>query len=367
MRSCLIGFVVLCLASSVVLAGVPGDVNGDGVADAADVSCAVQVAFDPTASCATAQSDYVRTIVVSPVVGDSIASGTRLVDLLDGITDASPVNQYLLKVEPGVYYLTAGRRVVMTPFVDIEGSGEAVTVISRAGSPSLNTGTVVGADNAELRNITIENIGTTDYAVAIYNNSASPGLSHVTATARGGTQGNVGVYNFQSTPRTRAVTVAATGGQIAYGVYNNDCSPLLRELDVEAADGTSWSFAVYNYNGAEPLIEDSSLRVSGPGNGHTIRNTASASVELVRVTAIAEMGGEGIAVYSLANNAPRSLKIVNSVLRGGFSAIAGGDTFMTIYVGASQLDGGIYNFQNSVYHCAAAFDGGFLSLSSSCQ
>ena len=47
--------------------------------------------------------------------------------------------------------------ITMERYVDIEGSGELNTKITYHGSVSSATGTVVGADDAELRWLTVEN------------------------------------------------------------------------------------------------------------------------------------------------------------------------------------------------------------------
>ena len=62
----------------------------------------------------------------------------------------------------------------MEPYVDIQGAGEGVTKITYGGSGTWNLGTVIGADNAELRFLTVENTGGDTYAIAINNSSASP-------------------------------------------------------------------------------------------------------------------------------------------------------------------------------------------------
>lgn len=62
---------------------------------------------------------------------------------------------------------------------------------------------VIGASNAELRSLTVQSEGnsTNIYATAIYNNDASPTLSHLTITASGGTGANYGVSNnYSSSP-----------------------------------------------------------------------------------------------------------------------------------------------------------------------
>jgi hypothetical protein len=75
----------------------------------------------------------------------------------------SSTNPCLLKIMPGVYDI-GNNSLQMQPYVDIEGSGEKVTVIS--GSLSSNqtslavtNGLLNGANNAEVRFITIKNIG----------------------------------------------------------------------------------------------------------------------------------------------------------------------------------------------------------------
>jgi hypothetical protein len=166
------------------------------------------------------QGKYVRTVVVSPVPGDAVASGTALLMALGGIDDASATNPYLLKIEPGVYDLGTSA-LVMKEWVDIEGSGELVTTIKRSGSSSGATGTVVGASNAELRWLTVENTGGNTYAVAIYNSDVSPRLTHVTAiaTASGGTY-SYGVRNDSSSVTMTNVTASASGGGDNQGVLN---------------------------------------------------------------------------------------------------------------------------------------------------
>ena len=96
-------------------------------------------------------SGYRNVIVVAKSGGDF----TSIQAALDSITDASDTNRYLVWVAPGVY----NERVTMKPYVDIEGAGEQVTRITYGGSSNPDTGTVVGANDAELRFLTVENTG----------------------------------------------------------------------------------------------------------------------------------------------------------------------------------------------------------------
>ena len=58
----------------------------------------------------------------------------------------------------------------MKQWVNISGAGQKATRIIAAGSSS-NTGTVIGASNAELSNIRVDNTGGNTYAIAISNDN----------------------------------------------------------------------------------------------------------------------------------------------------------------------------------------------------
>src|SRR5829696_8493450 len=53
-------------------------------------------------------SAQIRTVLVSPVPGNPIASGTALQNALAGISSPSDTNRWLLKIEPGVYDIQSG-------------------------------------------------------------------------------------------------------------------------------------------------------------------------------------------------------------------------------------------------------------------
>ena len=154
------------------------------------------------------QQKYGNVVVVAKSGGDYTSIQAALTD----ITGVSDTNRYLVWVAPGIYTET----VTMKQYVDIEGAGELLTTISSGGA----AGTVTGANNAELRFLTVRNTGGVSAAVAIFNNFASPWLTHVTATASGGTN-SYGVYNAASSPTIQNSTVRASGGTNSYGIYNS--------------------------------------------------------------------------------------------------------------------------------------------------
>jgi hypothetical protein len=172
---------------------------------------------------------------------------------LNSITDAIATKPYLVRVAPGVY----AEQVTMKPYVSIEGAGEGTTIIKFTGSnisPQLEntSATVIGANNAELRFLTVQSDGTGKiYAIAICNRAASPKLSHLTLIAAG---------------------VVSTGCNSGLSNYSSS-APVLTNLTINAAGGVDYSFGVYNYSSSSPTIYSS--RITGVTN--SVNNTNSTS------------------------------------------------------------------------------------------
>jgi len=170
-----------------------------------------------------------NTLVVAKSGGDF----NTITAALSSISDASEGNRYLVKVMPGVYTET----VAMKHYVDIEGSGELSTRITYTGSANEDAGTLVGASNAEVRFLTVENTGGNNQAIAILSYGTSLRLTHVTATARGGTS-NVGVEYVYSSPTMTSVSASGSGGTFSYGVVNKWTSSVIRDSVLSASGGT---------------------------------------------------------------------------------------------------------------------------------
>ncbi len=116
-------------------------------------------------------------------MGTDSENGQALRNALLRITDASATKRYLLQVEAGTYDLGGGydtSTLVMKEHVDIQGAGELGTVIT-----SRSPLTVKGASNAELRFLAVRNTLSSSRAIAIYNDSASPRLTRLTAESIG--------------------------------------------------------------------------------------------------------------------------------------------------------------------------------------
>ena len=158
---------------------------------------------------------YTHTLFVHPDENVNKA-GTGLLNVLSGITDNSASNPYLIKIEPGIYHLGTGS-VPMKPYVDVEGSGEGVTILTSTNSSGY--GTVIGADHSELRFLSVTNTGGGQQSVALFSESTSPRFTHLTAAATGGSE-NYGIHISNGSPVLTNVTATASGGAQSFAVGN---------------------------------------------------------------------------------------------------------------------------------------------------
>lgn len=168
-------------------------------------------------SLASAQS---RTVVVSPVAGDPVASGTALRNALANIPSPSSTNRWLLKIEPGIYEMQSNS-LQMRSWVDIEGSGIGVTTI-RANSTSFNINTVLGASEAELRMLTVEATGGPSVGVgqvaAMRNIQGSPRVSKVKFLTQAVNSDAWGMVNISTAPQIEECEFNVSGTRINSGV-----------------------------------------------------------------------------------------------------------------------------------------------------
>jgi len=214
---------------------------------------------------ASAFASYTRTVVVSPV-GTDTQNGTALLNALSGIADASQTKKYLLYIEPGTYNLGSST-LQMKEHVDIQGSGEGTTLITSSTSAIQDTcakGTVLGANNSELRFLTVRNTGTataSSCVVAILDVGASPRLTHVTALATASQSINIAVFNAaSSSPTMTDVTATASGDASNIGVRNGFSSPTIKQSTLSG----SFSSLLQESNSANDTAKVALTQLVGP-------------------------------------------------------------------------------------------------------
>jgi hypothetical protein len=318
----------------------------------------------PSPVATAANFGYVSTVLVGPV-GTATQNGTALLNAMAGITTASSTNPYLLKIEPGIYDIGTSS-LQMKQYVDVEGSGENTTVIT--GHIDSNTsGVLQGASHAEIRFLTVQNTGGGTYAIAIYNTSASPKITNVTASASGGGVVHTGVHNegvyneSSSSPTMTNVTISASGATTNYGVLNYSSSPTMTNGTISASGGGgSANYGVFNNISNSTMTNGT---VTASGGTSSINNGVwnhSSSPTMTNVT----ISASGTTTYGVASDGSGTIMINNSVIIGLTMTIYN-DINTTTRVGNSKLAGGPVSTSGTTT-CAGVYDENYTFYASTC-
>jgi hypothetical protein len=328
-------------------------------------------------------------------------------------TTPSAENPCLLKIMPGVY-IVGTSSVQMQQYIDIEGSGENTTIIQGSVDSSF-TGIVNGANHAEIRFLTVKNTGGGEYATAIYNASAAPKITNVTATASGSNE-SIGISNFNnssptmtnvtatasgspyncgvrnlisSSPIMTNVTAIASGSASNHGVANyNTSSPTMTNVTATATGGDSYNRGVYNENSSpimtnvtaiasgssianrgvendnsSPIMTNVSATASGGSDNRGVDNNTSSPI-MTNVAATASGGSNSYGVYNF-NYASATVKINHSVIKGTTNSIFN-NSAATIFVANTQLDGGVV-FNEGTITCVGTYNASYVALDTICQ
>jgi hypothetical protein len=292
---------------------------------------------------ATLAEAQIRTVLVSPTPGNPVASGTTLRNALAAIPSASSADRWLVKIEPGIYDVGA-IPLPMRPWVDVEGSGIASTVVrGSANGSGLNAGTIHGADSSELRFLTVE-ANHPSGAIAIYNPAASPRLYRLRIVAAG--QLAWGVRSATAAPLIDEceISVTSTGGSgsQAYGLVWSAFSGLpsgrsrVLRSQISVVGGQN-SYGVYMTEGqilAE--VRDSRIDVLGGANTYGVYATgpswSGAESLLLRDTIVYSAGSSATATGIRFES---SVGIYLSVFGGWIWAGASPQTFGILQLGTS--------------------------------
>jgi len=259
---------------------------------------------------------YGNTKVVAVSGGDYTDPSVAMDDTswTNNCTSTSPC---LLKIMPGVY--TVSTPVYMHSYIDIEGSGENVTVIGTfRASRSLSTGTVVASGvvgNCQLRFLTVENNGSAPphtsnpFRAAIYTCSgAVVSMLHVTASAQGsggnnygfagsssgltnmtfvtanatnGTETNCAIAAYGSPLTLTNVTATATGSSTAqYGIYDKSSTVTMSSVTANVSGGAvaaSNNYGVYIDTGGTVTMNNVNVTATGTRNVYGIYNNQCTS------------------------------------------------------------------------------------------
>jgi hypothetical protein len=325
-----------------------------------------------------------RTVFVSPVPGNPVASGARLISALAGITGASEADPWLVKIEPGSFDLD-GRSLAMKPYVDVEGSGVGVTVVR---STVEAEGTVKGADFSELRALTVWNTaaaravalsnravsfvargaafrarGGSEFSSAVSSTAAggvfidvdalaedspivtgmssSGGLLHrVRASATGGTRFAYGLFTAVSRGEVFDVQAYAQGDAYAVGIRNEGGAPLLRNVRA-IGRGANISEGIVNGAGSAALLQDVTIEVTqGADFAAGIRNEFS-SMRLTGAVITVDGAGDVFGVVSSFSGTPAVANATLTVRGAGTTVGVQADGTQTTVESSRVESGGI--------------------------
>ena len=227
---------------------------------------------------------------------------------VDSITNATAKNPYLVVIGPGVY--TLSQTLYMKPWVSIIGFGQENTRLtgsigdgqcdySEIGGASTDPGAlIVGADNASLRDLAIENTGSLALqSVGFYNDNSSPTVQDVTITVSG--------TGFCST---------------YYGVQNvNSSAPIMTNMIVTVTgNGAGGTLGVLN-DSSSPVMSTITIITSGGMHNSAVVNRDESAASLNNVTAKALNGSQNIAIENISST-PIMTDVIATAI-GGTSCI----------------------------------------------
>lgn len=229
------------------------------------------------------------------VVAKSGGDFATLTDALASITTASASNPFLIKVGPGIYQ----EIIDVKDYVDIEGSGENITILRGLGgsiSPNINGSSATlrasGDLHAEVRWLTVESDGTGNtMAVSIWASGTTENfrLRNITASAANANTTNFGFYNTSSSPLMNNVTAITNNIATGYSVYNiSSSSPVMNNVTIIASDG-SVNNGIYNIS-SSPEMNNITVTVSDGSQNHGVYNLSSSAPEMNNVTVTASDG-----------------------------------------------------------------------------
>ena len=200
----------------------------------------------------------------------------------------------------------------MKPYVDIVGSGVGTTRLLFPGNTALET--IKGADQTELRNLTVINDGSGTSSFAL------------------------GIQVSNATMSIRNVHVTSSGGTFNYAVYlTSDASATLENVK-STAEGGSSAVALYVFNSAVTVYESI-------------------------LTAIDETNANGI--YMTGSGSPYEVSIVDSQVHSSIRTIRLTTTF-TVQVANSLLSDAAIELNGGTLSCVASRDEDGQELTSSC-
>lgn len=247
---------------------------------------------------------YANIIVVAKSGGDF----TDPLAAINSIADASPTNQYLIKIMPGTYEISSFNT---KESVDIEGSGQGTTVIS---NPN-----VVGVDST----------------FNIYSSSNIRNLSLYTPVSTRG-----------SNPRLSDLTIISSHPEMMTNVAVNNWSPgLVLERVTIQSDG----YGLRNNSGGNTSINNSNISSVNNWSGDAFHGTLAPAYVTIINSTIGNLFNNN---SNYIDSYPATVKIYSSIL----GQVTNWDGYM--YISNTQIQPEYYS-NSGVVKCFSTYDQNF--------
>ena len=301
---------------------------------------------------------------------------TDINSALASISDNSAGNRYVIKVAPGTY--TMSNTIELKDYVDIEGSGEDTTVITCpcgtniAPTISGSSATVraVANINSEVRNVTINNTGLNQNAVAIWTGGTGTGtvrFTHVTANTSGASGTNMAAIWMQggrttlehvtanATPSNQPVLLgaiymqgtgpfnlfdvvaSANGGSSTFGVYANAAATAVFDGVTATAAGPSAVYGLDIAQGAPRISNSTFTATGGVGSNTAYGFYAFASTPTLTGVTISAIGTPATAVGVYVNGFPTAVTMRNADILASSSTSGATTEGILVSNGATSL------------------------------
>ncbi len=254
-----------------------------------------------------------NTVILNADGVNDAANGTALQNTLAGITGSS-TNRYVIRLGPGTYDV-GNTTLAMKSFVDIEGSGQNVTVIT--GNPDgPATVTAFGVTDGEIRSLTVKNTGGGTAAVAI-GTGGSIMITNVSAYASGSTSNHAIENHCPSPPCSNVLLknvyteVVSAGSSENIGILNTANSAVIMVdgiIYVSGTEGTTVgsndNIGIKNVSNNSPIMMDMYVLAGGGANSYGIINDTS-SGQMLNVYAFAtDATGNNTGITNQNSSAP---------------------------------------------------------------
>jgi len=328
---------------------------------------------------------YQNLVIVAKSGGDF----TSIQAAIDSITDEAANNQYLVWVAPGVY----SEIVTMKAYVHLQGAGQEATVITSSAystSSPASEATLTLASYSSLRDLTVGNNGSGSHNVALMavKDTVNAQINDVIARAQGkgagSTNNNYGIYlkgsnthvtlqdvtalaengvkndgllnTLGAETRLYGGSYTARGGILAFGIENAGSNSSLEASNITGlgVNGSGRSFAFYNISEGSARLYGGSFIGRGGDIAAGVVNDEGCVIHAINITALGESGIQKS--YGFWNESALKSEINSSKITGSTYALYNG--LALIYVGVTQLDGGVSNVMGAV-NCFQVYDGGY--------